>query len=128
MVILGGVMQTSDLTNKDWSLALAGLITRTETTADRVLLDALRRRLTVPDLLNKKQASAFLTIAVRTLDDWRQAKIIPCIQRGGYVRFRRDDLEDFLAASTLEPRKVPPYRPRRRKTANSSANSSATNP
>ena len=104
-------------TNKDWSASLAALITRTETSADRALLASLRRRLCTLDLLTKKQAAEFLTIAVRTLDDWRKASLIPFIRRGGFIRFRREDLEKFLETHTLEARKKSVYRPRRPKTS-----------
>ena len=117
---------TSDPTNKDWSSTLAELITRTETSADRVLLASLRQRLSTPDLLDKQQAAEFLTIAVRTLDDWRKAKLIPYIHRGGYIRFRRDDLEIFLDSYRLDARKESPYRPRRRASAAPTLNT--TNP
>ena len=68
------------------------------------------------ELFTKTEAAAFLTIKNRTLDDWRAAKVIPCIERGRYIRFRRSDLEAFLTAHTVRPRKTPAYRPRRQKT------------
>jgi excisionase family DNA binding protein len=64
-------------------------------------------------LLTKQEAAEFLTIAVRTLDDWRQAKLIPFIKRGGYIRFRREDLEAFLHSHTQIPAPRSPYRPRK---------------
>ncbi|HWB04164.1 MAG TPA: helix-turn-helix domain-containing protein [Verrucomicrobiales bacterium] len=66
-------------------------------------------------LLTKAQAAEYLGIKVRTLDDWRAAKAIPHISRGGYVRFRRGDLDEFLTAHTIAARPTTPYRPRRRK-------------
>lgn len=97
------------------SAPLAALITHTETSTDPALLATLRQRLTLPDLVNKKQAAEYLGIAVRTLDDWRAAKAIPYIAHGGYIRFRRRDLDDFLDAHTIQPRSAPAYRPRRRR-------------
>ena len=67
---------------------------------------------TTPDLLTKAEAAEFLGIAPRTLDDWREANAIACIERPGYVRFLRSDLEDFLNRHRREVRKACPYRPR----------------
>lgn len=72
-------------------------------------------------LLTKAQAADYLGIKIRTLDDWRAAKAIPHISRGGYVRFRRADLNGFLTTHTIAARKDSPYRPRRRKTATPAA-------
>tara|TARA_R110002049_G_scaffold66877_2_gene174235 strand:- start:567 stop:827 length:261 start_codon:yes stop_codon:yes gene_type:complete len=71
-------------------------------------------------LLTKAEAADFLGIAPRTLDDWRAAKVIPVIERRGYVRFLRSDLEDFLQRHRIEARKASPYRPRKAKKAASS--------
>ena len=71
------------------------------------------------DLLTKSEAAAFLKIKNRTLDDWRAAKAVPCIERGRYIRFRRADLEAFLTAHTIQPRAESAYRPRRRRSQTS---------
>lgn len=65
-------------------------------------------------LFTKAQAADYLGIKIRTLDDWRAAKAIPHIARGGYVRFRRSDLDGFLSTHTVAARKDTPYRPRRK--------------
>jgi excisionase family DNA binding protein len=67
-------------------------------------------------LLTKAEAAEYLGIKIRTLDDWRAARALPHICRGGYVRFRRGDLDAFLSAHTIDAHKATPYRPRRRKT------------
>ncbi len=106
--------------NQSGSAGLAALITQIENTGDLTLLPELRQRATQagksngPDLMNKREAAAYLTIAVRTLDDWRAAKRIPCITVGGIIRFRRSDLDNFLAAHTTQPRDATAFRPRRR--------------
>ncbi len=64
------------------------------------------------NLLTKKQAAAFLGIAPRTLDDWRSAKVITCIERRGFIRFLRQDLDDFLQRHRMEARRETLYRPR----------------
>jgi excisionase family DNA binding protein len=56
------------------------------------------------ELLTKTEAAAYLKIKIRTLDDWRAAKALPCIERGRYIRFRRVDLDSFLTAHTIQPR------------------------
>ena len=65
-----------------------------------------------PDLLTKAEAAEFLGIAPRTLDDWREAGAITSIERPGYIRFLRSDLEDFLQHHRREAR---PSSPKRRK-------------
>ncbi len=65
-----------------------------------------------PDLLTKAQAAEFLGIKPRTLDDWRSAQVIPVIERPGYVRFLRSDLEDFIARHRRVPKKASAFRPR----------------
>lgn len=64
------------------------------------------------ELLTKAEAAKFLGIRPRTLDDWRKANAIACIERPGYVRFLRTDLEDFLQRHRREPRKATPFKPR----------------
>ncbi|MFN0126051.1 MAG: helix-turn-helix domain-containing protein [Verrucomicrobiales bacterium] len=66
-------------------------------------------------LLTKLQAAEYLGIAPRTIDDWRAAGSITCIQRAGYVRFLKDDLDDFLRRHRREAQEATPYRPRRRR-------------
>jgi excisionase family DNA binding protein len=63
-------------------------------------------------LFTKAAAAEYLGIRPRTLDDWRAAKAIPCIQRGRYIRFLRADLDDFLSRHRVAAKPVPPYRPR----------------
>ncbi len=53
-------------------------------------------------LLTKAEAAEFLGISPRTLDDWRAARALPCIERPGYVRFLKSDLEAFLQAHRVE--------------------------
>ena len=58
------------------------------------------------ELLTITEACAYLKIKRRTIDDWRAAKALPCIERGRWIRFRRSDLEAFIAAHTIQPRNV----------------------
>jgi hypothetical protein len=69
------------------------------------------------ELLTKSEAAEFLAIRPRTLDCWRDAGVIPCIERPGYVRFLKSDLDAFLHSHRVEARKGTPYRPRRRRPA-----------
>jgi predicted DNA-binding transcriptional regulator AlpA len=69
--------------------------------------------------LTKAAAAAYLGIAQRTLDDWRTAQAIPCIERPGYVRFLQSDLDAFIARHRVDARAVRVYRPRSRKCNNS---------
>ncbi|MES2709761.1 MAG: helix-turn-helix domain-containing protein [Verrucomicrobiota bacterium] len=67
------------------------------------------------ELLTKQEAAAALTIKIRTLDDWRANKLLPFIEKGRYIRFRKSDIEAFLASHTVQPRAAAAYRPRSRK-------------
>ncbi len=75
---------------------------------------------TTSHLLTKAEAAAYLGIAPRTLDDWRTAGAIACIERPGYIRFLRTDLDDFLQRHRKVPRTARAYRPRRTTLAESS--------
>ena len=68
--------------------------------------------MTKPSLLTKAEAAAYLGIAPRTLDDWRSAGAIPCIERPGYVRFLVEDLDEFLQRHRVVARTETAYRPR----------------
>jgi hypothetical protein len=65
-------------------------------------------------LFTKKEAAAYLGISPRTLDDWRTAKAIACIERPGFVRFLPSDLEAFLERHRRPERSVTKFRPRLR--------------
>lgn len=56
------------------------------------------------DLLNPKQAAAFITMEPQTLAIWRCTKRydLPYIRVGRLIRYRRADLEKFLASRTVE--------------------------
>lgn len=102
------------------SAPLAALVTESQfsgSLASRVPIATPPENANPDHLYDKRGAAEFLTIAVRTLDDWRQAGLIKCIKIGGFIRFRREHLIEFLESHTTEPRKVSAYRPRRRKTS-----------
>lgn len=65
------------------------------------------------NLLTKQQAADYLGIAPRTLDDWRAAQAIPCIERPGFVRFLLADLEAFLAKHRIEARTTTTFKRRK---------------
>lgn len=67
-----------------------------------------------PELLTISEACDLLRIKRRTLDDWRAAKRIPCIEIGRWVRFRRADVEAFLSAHTVAPRTAQTFRRRQK--------------
>ena len=55
-------------------------------------------------LLTTKQAAEYLGISPATLDTWRCTKrnVIPYIKLGGrFVRYRQEDLDNFIEASTV---------------------------
>lgn len=58
------------------------------------------------DLLVEREAAAILTIKPRTLTVWRQQGIGPkYIKLGTAVRYRRADVEAWLQARTVDPKR-----------------------
>src|SRR5205807_1970822 len=58
-----------------------------------------------PDILNEKEAAAYLRLAVSTLEAWRMLKRGPRFAKlGRRVVYRKVDLEKFLEAQMVEPR------------------------
>ncbi len=47
-------------------------------------------------LLTKKEAAKFLRVSERTIDRFRAEKLITTIKVRGVIRFRQEDLLDFL--------------------------------
>ena len=66
-------------------------------------------------LLSKTEAAIFLGISNRTLDEWRKKRIITVIDRPGYIRFSRHDLEEFLSECRIERAVTSTRSPRRKK-------------
>ncbi len=66
----------------------------------------------ITPLLTKAAAAQYLGIRPRTLDDWRAAKAIPCIERGRYIRFLQADLDEFLSKHRVTAKPASTYRPR----------------
>lgn len=56
------------------------------------------------ELLDPEQAAALLTIRPQTLAIWRITNRypLPFVKVGRLVRYRRNDLEKFLASRTVE--------------------------
>ena len=49
-------------------------------------------------IFNKKQASTFLQIKPRTLDEWMKRRRVPFLKLpSGMVRFRKDHLLEFIS-------------------------------
>ena len=57
----------------------------------------------VSDLLDEKEAADFLKLASNTLSVWRSTKRypLPYVRVGRCVRYRRADLEKFIAENTV---------------------------
>ncbi len=54
-------------------------------------------RPSAPEVLDKRDAAAYLRIGVRTLDSYMQRRLIPFFRIGGKtVRFKRSDLDAAL--------------------------------
>lgn len=74
-------------------------------------------------LLTIEELAAELSLAKATLREWCWTKRIPFVKLGRAVRFRRADIEAWLAARTVAPQGPRPdlaellARPRRRRAA-----------
>lgn len=56
-------------------------------------------------LLTRKEAAAVLGLKPQTLAVWAAHRPhLPFTKVGGYTRYRRADLEEFLRTNTIEPR------------------------
>jgi len=62
------------------------------------------------ELMNERDAARRLCLSVRTLQVWRWRKRGPRFLKlaGGAVRYRAEDLEQFMAASVCETRDTRP--------------------
>ena len=60
------------------------------------------------ELLSERQAADFLTLKPQTLATWRCSKrvALPYVRVGSAIRYRRQDLIDFLEAQTVRPEPV----------------------
>lgn len=71
--------------------------------ASRAFRYAIMTIRTTPDLLSNLDAAAYLGVTPRTLEVWRCTKrhAIPYIKVGRLVKYRRADLDAWLAAQTV---------------------------
>jgi excisionase family DNA binding protein len=52
-----------------------------------------------PQLLTRKEASRYLNVSESTLDRITARKLLPTIRIGSLVRFKKEDLDDFINES-----------------------------
>lgn len=63
--------------------------------------DRHRIKITPADLLTRTEAAEYLRVSVRSIDrhsspDFRGVKPLLRVRVGGLIRFRREDLDDFV--------------------------------
>ena len=56
-------------------------------------------------LITIKEAASYLAVSVSTLYGWVWQRRIPYIKMGRALRFDRADLEQFVQANRVQPRK-----------------------
>lgn len=56
----------------------------------------------LPDVLDIKQAAAFLKLQITTLYEKTSQKIIPHFKKGNRLYFQRDELQDWLAQGKVK--------------------------
>jgi excisionase family DNA binding protein len=63
---------------------------------------------TKDELLTRKQAAHYLGIAANTLAIWASVKRynLPYVKIGHLVKYRRKDLDEFIASRTIEQNKM----------------------
>jgi excisionase family DNA binding protein len=70
---------------------------------------ASKSNLKIPDkesrLITIKEAASYLAVSVSTLYGWVWQRRIPFIKMGRALRFDRADLEQFVQANRVQPRK-----------------------
>lgn len=61
-------------------------------------------QLDIPDLLDEREAAAYLSKPMGTLRQWRSRGLGPSyVKLGMSIRYRRADLERFIAENTIQP-------------------------
>jgi len=71
-------------------------------------MDATTHTTDAERLLAECQAAHLLNLSVRTLQAWRLRGIGPAFVRAGRaIRYRRDDIIDWIAANTVAPGALP---------------------
>ena len=54
-----------------------------------------------PSFFSEKEAAAYLSVSLSTIRRWRRRKTGPALFKfGGVLRYRREDLEAFIANNT----------------------------
>lgn len=56
----------------------------------------------VPHLMNIQQAAEYLGLSVGTLYQWRCQRKVPYIKVGRKLKFKKDQLDHWLAARTVQ--------------------------
>ncbi len=67
-------------------------------------LDSICRPVMQPVWLNSKEAAKVLGVTTRTLQSYRDQNLIPFSQFGREVRFRAEDLQEFLFMHYVKPK------------------------
>lgn len=55
-----------------------------------------------PNLMNIQQAAEYLGLSVGTLYQWRCQRKVPYIKVGRKLKFKKDQLDQWLAARTVQ--------------------------
>lgn len=53
------------------------------------------------ELLTKREAAAFMACSERTIDRWRMEERLPHVHVGGYIRFSREALMQWIRSRTV---------------------------
>lgn len=55
------------------------------------------------DLMNVQELSRYLNVPVATLYNWVYFRKIPFIKLGGLLRFRKEEINEFVRQRTIKP-------------------------
>jgi excisionase family DNA binding protein len=67
-------------------------------------LDSIRQPVTQPIWLTTKEAAKVLGVTTRTLQTYRDQSMIPFSQFGREVRYRAEDIQEFLMRHHIRPK------------------------
>lgn len=66
-----------------------------------------RAKHTIPkmsDFIKKSDVAKIGSVSIRTVENWTKNGLLPYLKIGGVIRYRRDDVEEALAAFIVNPR------------------------
>lgn len=64
----------------------------------------------LPQLMTQKDVAAYLGVTIRTVASYKAKGVINCVQRGRWVRFKKEDVQAFLDSHYVQFIKAEPWK------------------